>query len=365
MSPWIDILWGKTISPLGTEESDIVQILQRKKHCLSYEKELWIGKIPPSIQKDWENWITENGLKDLDRTISLLLYLAKDLPPLPTQQIPVIIGTSRGPLETTEKTLHSFSQSKTLPVKTSPLTTLSAPANFLSQYLQTEAPSFTVSATCASGFTALFLGIQLLNTYDYVLIGAVDSCLTPYMLQQMKQLRIYTTAPENTPYPCLPFQQENTFVLSEAAVLLLLGKDQKSNIAIENIVIKRFSHSTLTAISSQAYYQTWQALQTPPPEIFILHAPGTKLGDAAEIEALYRFFTPGSIPYSFSPKWQMGHSLGASGLLNVYLAYLILTHQILPYSPIAFGSFTTPMKRIWISASGFGGHIGVCSVILK
>lgn len=363
MKSSISILWGKAISPLGIDENHIIQALQSKSHYLSYENNQWIGRIPLSIEKEFQNWISEKGFQELDRTASLLLYLAKDLPPLSTTDIPIIIGTARGPLEVTEKTLHRFSNSSFLPIKTSPLTTLSSPANFLSHWLQTKGPSFTVSATCASGLTALYLGIHLLHTsYDYVLVGAVDSCLTPYMVHQMQRLGIYTTASSDASFPCHPFQGKNSFVLSEAGVLLLLGKKQSSRIKVENILVKRVSSSTLTGITSQAYLQIWQAVQTPTPELFLLHAPGTKLGDEAEKKALFQFFAPHSIPYSFSPKWKTGHSLGASGLLNVYLAYLILSHHIVPYAPTTFGSLSLPVKRIWISASGFGGHVALCSL---
>jgi len=87
-----------------------------------------------------------------------------------------------------------------------------------------------------------------------------------------------------------------------------------------------------------------------------MHAPGTLKGDSAEYKAVQKVFGE-TLPLLTSNKWKIGHSLGASGLLSLELAVLMLQQQLfipVPYLPII--QQNKPLQKILINAVGFGGN---------
>ena len=101
------------------------------------------------------------------------------------------------------------------------------------------------------------------------------------------------------------------------------------------------------------------ALQGHDPDsidAIILHAPGTLKGDSAEYKAVQKVFGE-SLPLLTSNKWKIGHSLGASGLLSLELAVMMLEQQVfvpVPYLPA--NNSDKPLQKILINAVGFGGN---------
>ena len=118
-----------------------------------------------------------------------------------------------------------------------------------------------------------------------------------------------------------------------------------------------------------AIEQTLAVAGVPPADIDVLlaHGTGTPFNDAMEARVFAQLF-PHRPPLT-AAKGLLGHSLGASGLLELALAAEILQHQVIP--PI-FGLRTTdypglnpvcgqslrpdrPIRTILKTASGFGG----------
>jgi 3-oxoacyl-(acyl-carrier-protein) synthase len=87
-----------------------------------------------------------------------------------------------------------------------------------------------------------------------------------------------------------------------------------------------------------------------------MHAPGTVKGDRSEYRAIQKVFGD-SLPALTSNKWKIGHTLGASGLLSLELAVLMLEKQRfigIPY----LEEYAAPkrLRHILVNAVGFGGN---------
>ena len=98
-------------------------------------------------------------------------------------------------------------------------------------------------------------------------------------------------------------------------------------------------------------------------DVVVLHAPGTIKGDLSEFNAIQKLFC-NKIPFLTTNKWKVGHTFGASGMLSMEMAILMLQHQ--EYLQVPFVEQKTPSKtieKIMVNAVGFGGN--AVSVLLS
>ena len=104
---------------------------------------------------------------------------------------------------------------------------------------------------------------------------------------------------------------------------------------------------------------------TQPKEVdvIVMHAPGTIKGDLAEYRAIEKVFGK-EHPALTTNKWKIGHTFGASGMLSVELAVLMMKHQ--QFIPVPFATYKAIPKQIdkvMVNAVGFGGN--AVSVLLQ
>jgi 3-oxoacyl-(acyl-carrier-protein) synthase len=88
----------------------------------------------------------------------------------------------------------------------------------------------------------------------------------------------------------------------------------------------------------------------------VMHAPGTIKGDEAEVNAINAIFG-NEMPALTSNKWKIGHTFGASGILSMELAILMLQHN--EFIPVPFSAISKAPKKldnIIVNAVGFGGN---------
>ena len=90
-------------------------------------------------------------------------------------------------------------------------------------------------------------------------------------------------------------------------------------------------------------------------DAIVMHAPGTVAGDMSEYKAIQKVFG-GAMPMLTSTKWKTGHTFGASGMLSVELAVLMLRHQEFIATPFFGRSSKCQLHRILVNAVGFGGN---------
>ena len=185
----------------------------------------------------------------------------------------------------------------------------------------------------------------------------------------MEALRIYSK--ENGEYPCRALdliKSSNQMILGEAAACMLLSKERSQNgikITGYGTAIEQLKSATSMSSQGLGFQKSMkQAIgKTSLEEIdgIITHAPGTIQGDQSEMAAIKEVFGK-EYPRLFNNKWQLGHSLGASAAVNIYMAMNLLKGKIIPSIPYLPDSFTNPRefglvpKRLLINASGFGGN---------
>ena len=91
-------------------------------------------------------------------------------------------------------------------------------------------------------------------------------------------------------------------------------------------------------------------------EAIVMHAPGTIKGDLSEYKAIQKVFGK-NLPLLPTNKWKIGHTFGASGMLSIELAVMMLQHQEFIEVPFATPQETRKnLKNILINAVGFGGN---------
>ena len=88
----------------------------------------------------------------------------------------------------------------------------------------------------------------------------------------------------------------------------------------------------------------------------VMHAPGTVKGDLAEFNAIQNIFK-NKMPLLTTNKWKIGHTFGASGLMSVEFAILMLQNQTFVGTPF-HDNFVqkTILKKIMVNSVGFGGN---------
>jgi len=90
-------------------------------------------------------------------------------------------------------------------------------------------------------------------------------------------------------------------------------------------------------------------------DIIVTHTPGTIKGDQAELNAIKKVFGA-HYPALTTNKWKLGHTLGASGLLSIEMAILMLQHQEFIKIPYLESKTPEKIKHVLINAVGFGGN---------
>lgn len=153
-------------------------------------------------------------------------------------------------------------------------------------------------------------------------------------------------------------------VLGEAAAVACLevGETPKSLGYITGIGYATDDLQHNISISEEALcFQKSMAMalqNTPLEEVdaIVMHAPGTLKGDTSEYKAIQKIFGD-TLPMLTTNKWKIGHTFGASGMLNLELALLMLQHQTFIGIPYAPETHPRPqLRNILINAVGFGGN---------
>jgi len=281
------------------------------------------------------------------------------------------IGSSRGATELFEKYHQEFIQTGKTSTLASPTTTLGNISSWVAHDLKSKGPEISHSITCSTALHALLNGIVWLQAgmCDKFLVGGSEAPLTPFTIAQMQALKIYSATTE-----CRSFDLEkkrNTMVLGEGAAMIALEKGEKKNplAYVEGIgyATDILEHNISISAEAQCFQDSMKMAMGDwhPSEIdaIVMHAPGTVKGDLSEYKAIQKIFGD-NLPMLTTNKWKMGHTFGASGMLSVELAILMLQHNQFIGVPFAEKQAERKnMRKILVNAVGFGGN--AVSVLLS
>lgn len=369
--------WG-SISALGAEAKEVWESYESDASLVQYLPELndWGCALLPETGRLLEDLQQQNkNYNALDRSV-LLAILVSEKATLHWQNkenIGINIGSSRGATGLWEGFFQQHTEGK-IPPLTSPTTTLGNIASWVAYHLGIQGLTMSHSVTCSTALHAVLNGVVWLESErcEQFLAGGSEAPLTDFTIAQMRALRIYAPK-EASDYPCraLDFNSiSNTMILGEGAACFALERNPEQPLAwIAGIGYSNEKIQTATSISGEGLEQAMRmALHEAGLEkvdVVVCHAPGTRLGDAVEVQAIERVFGK-NIPRLTSNKWKIGHTLGASGALSLEMALLMIQHNRvieIPYLAASFGEQPENIGSVMINAAGFGGNS--VSIILK
>ena len=277
------------------------------------------------------------------------------------------IGSSRGATSLCEKHHLEFLKTGKAPTLASPTTTLGNISSWVAHDLQSNGPEISHSITCSTALHALLNGVAWLRSgmADKFLVGGSEAPLTGFTIAQMQAMKIY--AKENQQYPCRALdlkKKQNTMILGEGAAVccLELGKKEDALAYIEGMgyATELLEHNTSISAEATCFQKSMQmALESADAtdvDVIVMHAPGTIKGDLSEYNAIQKVFG-NNLPLLTTNKWKIGHTLGASGMLGIELALLMLQHQ--QFIPVPFAEVPNEkikIRKILVNAVGFGGN---------
>lgn len=277
------------------------------------------------------------------------------------------IGSSRGATQLFEKHHREFLEIRKAQTLASPTTTLGNISSWVAHDLQNDGPEISHSITCSTALHALLNGVAWLRSgmADKFLVGGSESPLTDFTIAQMQALKIY--ARDEQDFPCRAFdleKKQNTMILGEAAAVCCLEVGEKENalayITGLGYATELLAHNTSISAEADCFQKSMRmALKDTNPEqvdAIVMHAPGTKAGDLTEFKAIQKVFGE-KLPMLTTNKWKIGHTFGASGMLNIELALLMLQHQDFIGVPFAKKQVLhKPIRKVLVNAVGFGGN---------
>ncbi|WP_312626931.1 beta-ketoacyl-[acyl-carrier-protein] synthase family protein [Scandinavium sp.] len=243
-------------------------------------------------------------------------------------RVAVIMGTSTSGLD--EGDIHA---DMTLNGKESPdwryaQQELGDPSRFLRNWLKLEGPAYTLSTACSSSARAMISGRRLIDAglVDVALVGGADT-LSRMPVNGFNSLESLSTT------LCQPFGRDRCGItIGEGAALMLLTREPQP-VALLGVGESSDAHhiSAPHPEGSGAIRAIQQALadaNLQPQDVgyINLHGTATPLNDQVESAVVHALFGE-SVPCS-STKHLTGHTLGAAGITEAALSWLILTRDL-------------------------------------
>lgn len=398
-----------SISALGSSLEAVWRSYQKPEHLFVQKlfngRQEWIADLADSTKTEIE--ILRNSdskYKRLDDSVLFAMYASRKAVEQAgwksADNFGINIGSSRGATSLFEQYHEEFLKDKKTTTLASPTTTLGNISSWVAHDLQTKGPEISHSITCSTALHSVLNGVAWLQSglADKFLVGGSEAPLTPFTIAQMQALKIYaknkkeseklnisgakiaersqnsTVAERSRSYPCRALdleKTENTMVLGEGAAMACLERGNVSNaLALitgvgyaTELLEHNVSISTDAICFQRSMTMALGAISPDEVDIIVMHAPGTIKGDQTEYRAIKKIFC-NKTPFLTTNKWKVGHTFGASGMLNMELAVLMLQHQKAIQVP-----FITPqhppksIKKVLVNAVGFGGN--AVSILLE
>jgi 3-oxoacyl-[acyl-carrier-protein] synthase II len=228
---------------------------------------------------------------------------------------------------------------------------------------------------------------------DVVITGGAEAAVTPLALAAFASMKALSTRNDDPPRASRPFDRDRDgFVLAEGAGILVfeeLERARRRGAVILAEVIGFGSTSDADHITQPredgegamaAMRLALQDARISPREVDYINAHGTStpLGDAAETKAIKNVF--GDHAHRLivsSTKSSVGHSLGASGGLELIATIRAVRHGVVPPTinldhpgddcDLDYCPRTARDRRVRVALSnsfGFGGH-NACLLIRR
>ncbi len=383
MSPTISITAIASVSPLGNEPETIWNKYQNLNPCFQSrfldQKETWVGPLDED-SKAQVAALRQSDIKykSLDNSVLYAMLASRQAIAKAgwskNDVFGINIGSSRGATDLFEQHFQEYITTGKAQTLASPTTTLGNISSWVAHDLQTEGPEISHSITCSTALHSVLNGVAWLRSgmADKFLVGGSEAPLTDFTIAQMRALKIYSRSEEHYPNRALDLDKtQNTMILGEGAGVccLEIGKKENALAYIEGIgyATEILEHNISISAEADCFQKSMKMAlaNTDVSEVdaIVMHAPGTIKGDLTEYRAIEKVFGS-KLPLLTTNKWKIGHTFGASGILSLELAILMLQRNQFVGVPFAKAQTPTkPIKKVLVNAVGFGGN--AVSVLLK
>ena len=231
---------------------------------------------------------------------------------------------------------------------TIPKLMLNAAGGNLSIRYGLRGPNYTVATACASATNAIgdaFKTIQY-DDADVMLTGGTEAAVTPMGVSGFQNMKALSLRNEDPPRASRPFDADRDgFVLAEGAGLVVLEELEHAKARGARIYAELLGFGAsgdgghITQPDEQglgaakAMASALRDARLNPSEIVYINAHGTStpLGDKAETLAMKRVFGDHARKLSISStKSNLGHSLGASGGIEMAVTVKAIQRGVVP-----------------------------------
>ena len=154
-------------------------------------------------------------------------------------------------------------------------------------------------------------------------------------------------------------------VLGEGAAIAVLEKGVSERtqaiIAGYGFASERLVNNSSISENAECFQKSMkmalQKAELKTVDAIVMHAPGTVKGDLSELNSIKAVFGK-ELPLLTSNKWLVGHTFGASGMLNIEMAILMLKRNRFIENPFFSNERHLPkeLNTILVNAVGFGGN---------
>ncbi len=301
----------------------------------------WIGRVPDLESAAWDlpealaPWRCRNnrlawaGLN----TDGFRGAVAGAIGRYGARRIALVMGTSTAAIDATEAFYRHLDDPAGPPphLLHPQLHTPHSIGDFMQRALGVAGPCFTIATACSSSAKVFCQAERLmrLGLCDAVVVGGVDS-LCDSVLYGFGSLELLS------PDPCRPFGVDRRGLnLGEAAALVLLERDERSDLALLGYGESSDAHH-MSAPHPQglgarlAVEQALARAGREPRDIryINLHGTATPKNDAVEAQVVASLF-PATTRASSTKGWT-GHTLGAAGSLEAVITFLALRTGLIP-----------------------------------
>ncbi len=379
----ISITALSSVSALGSDVNSISKAYQDKNHFLTVREiggqKVWVAQLPLEEKEQMESLRQSDAkYRHLDDSVIYAIFTARRAVKQANWKkevhFGINLGSSRGATTLFEDYHQEFLEKGRSSTLTSPTTTLGNISSWVAHDLQSNGPTISHSITCSTALHAILNAVAWIQggLTDKFLVGGSEAPLTPFTIAQMQALKIYSrVSPQgksrNRSFPCRALdleKKQNTMVLGEGAGMACLEKGSSKNtlayIVGVGYATEILKHNVSISTDAKCFQDSMKmALGDHSPndvDAIVMHAPGTIKGDSSEVRAIKKVFSD-QVPFLTTNKWILGHTFGASGMLSVEMAILMLANQKpLPVPFVNYKVLPQKIEKVMVNAVGFGGN---------
>jgi beta-ketoacyl-acyl-carrier-protein synthase II len=307
------------------------------------------------------------------------------------QDVGVMIGSSIGGFQASDPFFEGYYKKGRRSPLVIPLSMNYGPSSYISMKYGFQGPVMTTDAACASAAHSIGHAYNMIRSgaLDIAVSGGSDTPFAPAVMAAWESMKALSTRHDQPATACRPFSKDRDgLVLGEGAGIVVLESLTSARRRGAPILAKLLgygasadSHHLTRPSASGMALALRRALKsadltTDNVDHINAHGTGTLFNDSTETSAIKDVFgeTAYQIPI-VSSKAALGHSIGASGGLELVASIMALQEQVLPptinyqvsdpecdLDYVVDGCRKLELRHILSNSFAFGGSNGVLAI---